>query len=84
MLYVANPNGLSNWSEGDAWKIFDWSGVATVTGTFSTHIAPDLPAGLSWDFGSLYTTGTIHVVPEPGRALLLFSALGVLACRRRR
>lgn len=44
---------------------------------------PALDAGLSWNTGSLYTTGTITVIPEPNVAALI-GGFGMLALLRRR
>ena len=49
----------------------------------ATEVLPSLGGGLSWDTGSLGTTGTLRVVPEPATAVVLGS-LGVLLLRRRR
>ncbi|MDB6119491.1 MAG: hypothetical protein JWO08_3272, partial [Verrucomicrobiaceae bacterium] len=47
---------------------------------------PDLSGtpGLSWDVSRFTTSGSIVVVPEPGRVLLLcLGSLGLLMRRRR-
>ena len=77
---------------GDAWKLFDWSGIlsgtAPVEGNngFSSIVLPALGAGYGWDVSQLFTTGVITVsgVPEPGRALMLLLGLLSLLTRRRR
>lgn len=77
---------------GDSWKIFDWVGVAAgsapVQGTngFNAVVAPTLDPGFTWDYSSLFSTGTISViaVPEPSRALLMLLGLLGLMMRRRR
>ena len=93
-LVVANPNSMSGWAVGDRWRIFDWSSVGTITGSFaSVDIAlPTLSAGLVWDTSDLLTTsgafsGTIDIlaVPEPGSLLVgIFCGLSVAMRRRRR
>ena len=58
-----------------------------LTGSFSQITLPPLTNGLSWDTSSLYTTGTISIVPEPSTlALLGVGGIGLLGCdwRRRR
>lgn len=84
----------ASWVAGSSWRLFDWSNLTGgVTGTFSnlptldgnfTNL-PDLSSfNLAWDVSQLYTLGTITIVPEPGRALLVW--LGLMLCffRRRR
>lgn len=86
-LRVRNPNAMTAWAEGDAWKLFDWTslGGSEVTGTFEHYDLPALPEGLHWGTGSLYTEGVLMVVvPEPGRALLLSAGLLPLLLRRKR
>lgn len=86
------PDG--SWVAGSSWRLFDWTNLTGgVTGSFSnlptldgnfTNL-PDLSSfNLSWDVSQLYTLGTITIVPEPGRALLVW--LGLMLCffRRRR
>lgn len=84
-LTVANPNTLTGWAVGDRWRLFDWTHVGTITGTFDVAL-PDLTSsGFSWDYSDLYTGGTIAViVPEPGRFLLLGLGSLLLLLRRRR
>jgi hypothetical protein len=67
---------------GARFDVLDWG---TLTGTFGTLDLPALPAGLTWNTASLYTTGELVVsssgsppgaqVPLPGWALL---GLGVV------
>jgi fibronectin-binding autotransporter adhesin len=79
----------TDWVEGDKWQLLDWSSVTAAnkfTGGFTAYDLPTLNAGLNW-ITSTDGTGfyiSVGVVPEPGRALLLFGALAVLSMRRRR
>ncbi|MBL9185737.1 MAG: autotransporter-associated beta strand repeat-containing protein [Verrucomicrobiaceae bacterium] len=86
ILKLGNPNSLS-FQNGDTFRLFDWTGIGTRTGTFaidSTALA--LSGSLSLDTTNLYTLGTISIlgVPEPSRALLLMVGLAVTVSRRRR
>jgi autotransporter-associated beta strand protein len=84
----------SSWVIGTSWRLFDWSaltgGVAgsfanlpTSDGNFAN--LPDLSSfNMSWDVSQLYTLGTITIVPEPSRALLLLLGLMLGLTRRRR
>ena len=93
-LTVATSLNANTFVAGDAWKLFDWSGIlggaAPVDGTngFSAINLPILGAGYGWDVSQLFTTGVITVVsgvPEPTRAaLLLLGFLGLISRRRRR
>lgn len=82
----------NGYMQGDAWKIFDWSGIAAGTapsvgsGGFASFDLPTLDSGYSWNTTQLYSQGviSIDVVPEPGRALLALFGLLALAFRRRR
>ena len=76
-LNVSNISGTL--VANDTFNLFDWS---STSGTFGTINLPALNPGLSWDTGSLYTNGTITVIPEPRAALL--GAIGLLALLRRR
>ena len=73
-------NGRTCLHCGTTVQLFDWTGV-TPTGSFrkiSTF-------GTQWSTGSLYTTGWVTLIPEPGScALLALGSLGVLARRRRK
>lgn len=87
-LSVVNSTPLptTSWQEGDTWKLLDWSGVTSHTGTFSA-VLPDLTGtALTWNLNDLYVGGTISLmaVPEPGRATLLLLALTSLCLRRNR
>ncbi|MEN3942902.1 autotransporter-associated beta strand repeat-containing protein [Prosthecobacter sp. SYSU 5D2] len=85
LLQVGNPNGMSSYTYGDQWQLFDWSGLAgPVQGTFADTLLPTLNPGHSWDLSPLYTGGFITVVPEPSRALLLLCAMVGLCILRRR
>ena len=94
MLQIDNPYSMSGWAAGDRWRVFDWSSVGSITGSFaSIDIAlPTLGAGLAWDTSDLLTTsgafsGTIDIqaVPEPGSVLVgIFCGLSVALRRRRR
>lgn len=67
---------------GDTFDLFNFT---SVSGQFDSFSLAPLPAGLSWDIGSLATTGEIRVVPEPGTAvLLLFGIVFFLERVRRR
>lgn len=85
-LKLGNPNNLTAWNDGDVFRLFDWSGLATLTGTFVIDAADlGLPGSLSIDTTHLYTLGTIAIIaPEPSRALLLALAGLSIVFRRRR
>ena len=93
-LQIANPNALTGWAAGDRWRVFDWSSVGTITGSYAPLdiTLPTLGAGLTWDTSNLYTTsgafsGTIDIeaVPEPGSVIFgIFCALSATMRRRRR
>lgn len=77
---------------GDSYNLLDWAQLSTpgsVGGSglsFDFTTAP-LGSGLSWDTSNFLSSGSISVIataPEPGRALLLFAALGGIMWRRRR
>jgi fibronectin-binding autotransporter adhesin len=90
-LLLNNPNSRT-FMAGDVFKLFDWAGLGTRTGTYSSIDSSSLGlGGLTLDTSNLYTTtgalaGTIGIIaiPEPSRALLmLFGCAGLLMCRRR-
>lgn len=73
---------ISLYDDGDGLR----AGGITDNASFWLEL-PDLAAYNSawmWDVSQFGTTGTISIVPEPGRALLLALALGLTALRRRR
>ena len=83
---MVNRTGSDAFAEGDSWRLFDWSGLASQEGVFSSTVLPELPAHLVWDLGRLYSDGilSVGVVPEPGRAALLALSLAASLLRRRR
>lgn len=92
ILKVDNTLPTTGWVQGDAWKIFDWSGITAGTapsvgsGGFATVDLPVLDTGKYWDTSQLYSTGVISItlIPEPSRMMLLFLGLFGLCLRRRR
>jgi len=88
-LKLGNPNNLSAWTEGDIFKLFDWAGTTSVSGSLAIDSSDvNLPTGLIWDTSNLYSAGTIRVgtsiIPEPSRGLLLLLGATSLVWRRRR
>jgi autotransporter-associated beta strand protein len=84
-LRVQNPNAMTSFALGDAWRLFDWSTLGgTASGTFTNLDLPTLSSGLVWDMSQLYTAGTVAVVPEPSRVLLLVAGLVCCGLRRKR
>jgi hypothetical protein len=45
----------------------------SLSGTFSTVTMPQLPSGLAWDTSTLYTSGTITVVPSAAPTISITS-----------
>ena len=68
---------------GDSFDLLDWG---TLEGSFHSLNLPTLNAGLRWDTGSLYSSGTLSIsnVPEPTSAALLGAFLLGWSVRRRR
>ena len=86
LLKLGNPNALT-FQAGDIFRVFDWTGLGTRTGTFTEDFsAISLAPGTYIDTTNLYSLGTISImsIPEPSRALLLVSGLAGLLLRRRR
>lgn len=85
-LQVINASEATSFAAGDSWKLFDWTNLSSLQGSFTQFDLPTLSADLEWDFSQLYTQGvlSVAVVPEPGRAVLLGFALVGLVLRRRR
>lgn len=91
-LVLNNPNSRS-FMAGDVFKLFDWAGLGTLSGTYGSIDSSSLGLGsLLLDTSNLYTTtgalaGTIGIIaiPEPSRALLMMlGVFGVLTRRCRR
>lgn len=74
--------GAVTFALNDQFDLFDWG--QTPTGSFSSFILPTLGSGLSWDTSTLYTTGVITVVPEPGTWAMFGLGLAFLFFRARR
>jgi len=66
---------------GDRFSIFEF---AEVSGTFDSIHLPSLSIGLAWDDSSLYSAGSLSIVPEPTSIMLLGIALSAVGLRRRR
>jgi hypothetical protein len=66
---------------GDYFSIFQFT---SVNNTFDLVNLPALGDGLAWDDSSLYSTGSLSVVPEPGSILLVGIALSAVVLRRHR
>ena len=66
-------------ANGDTFDLLDWG---SLDGTFDTVNLPSLAPGLAWDDSALYTTGELHVTPEPGT--LALAAIGAMTILRRR
>jgi len=84
MLVLTNPNGMTGFSVGDKWKLFDILSGA-IAGTFNLDTsALSLAPGLLGDFDG--TTGVFSItgVPEPTRSLLFMLGLLGIGMRRRR
>ena len=60
----------------------DWGGA--LVGSFASFAFGPGTGPVEWDFGSLYTDGVIHFVPEPATARLLAGGLAALRMGRRR
>jgi len=86
LLRLGNPNHLTAWADGDTFKLFDWSGLTSVSGSFGIDVTDlNLPSGASLDVSNLFTLGTVTIaVPEPGRVALLMLGLGTTLLRRNR
>ncbi len=75
-LTVTNPNNLTGWHIGDAWKIISWN--TAPTNAFANLNLPALPGTMMWSVTNLYTTGVIAVVANvPTDPTLPASILGV-------
>jgi len=83
-----NQSGTFTFANGNQWRLLDWTTLLgnAPTGNTSQLILdlPTLDTDLFWDVSTLYTTGSIGIVPEPSRTLFLALGLLTLALRRRR
>ncbi len=61
---------------GSSFQILSFGQAA---GEFTAVDLPDLAAGLAWNTESLYSNGTITVIPEPNTAMLTLAAVGIFA-----
>jgi T5SS/PEP-CTERM-associated repeat protein len=66
---------------GNTFDLFDFT---SVSGQFDSFSLAPLPSGLSWDIGSLSTTGELRVVPEPEIVVLMLFGMALLLERVRR
>lgn len=86
-LKLGNPNAQTAWAAGDVFRLFDWTNLTGLSGTFNVDAVDlNLAPTLSLDTSNLYTLGTVSItaIPEPSRALLMLLGLLGLTMRRRR
>jgi autotransporter-associated beta strand protein len=84
-IFRVTADNFTGYAGGDQWKLIDWTTLGgTASGTFTTFDLPMLDGGLIWNTSTLYTLGTVSIVPEPSRAVLLLLGLGAALLRRRR
>ncbi len=77
-LDITLPNGF-NPSLGEVFHLFNYG---STSGTFSAVNLPPLLVG-SWNTSSLYTSGTISVVPEPASmGLIVLAGFGLTRRRK--
>lgn len=70
----------------DSWQLFEIDPTATVTGSFSNIILPDLPWGdIPWNTSDLLKGGSLSLsVPEPGSlSMILLGTIGMVLLLRR-
>ncbi|TLD68726.1 hypothetical protein FEM03_21330 [Phragmitibacter flavus] len=90
-ILQVSATGLTTttWAINDTWKLIDWTGAPTSTGTptINPALLPTLAPNLVWNSyttsDGLYLT-IADAIPEPSRMLLLIGALGALLIQRRR
>ena len=71
-----DPDPSLTLTPGRTFDLLD--GTAVLSGRqFQSVILPTLSGGMSWDTTSLYSTGVVIVVPEPGTGALV-AAMGVI------
>lgn len=73
---------------GDVFDLIDWTGTVIPNG-FDPNLDIDLIGGplsngLGFSFTSFLSNGSVVVVPEPSRAILLGASLALLGLRRKR
>ncbi len=68
-------------TNGLTYQIFEW--VGGTSGSFDDVQLPALTVGLEWSTNQLYTTGILHVIPEPG-ILWIFGLLELWIIGRRK
>jgi autotransporter-associated beta strand protein len=84
-LKLGNPNAQTAWAAGDVFKLFDWSSLSVLNGAFTVDAVDlNLSPSLSLDVSNLYTLGTVSIIPEPSRLMLMLLGLFGLMMRRRR
>ena len=83
VLSITDPGGiLAATPSLTSYQLFTFDTMPT--GSFADILLPDPGPGRFWDDSQLFTTGTLVLVPEPGRALLVAMALLTVLGRRRR
>lgn len=98
--FVVTNGGTLTPTIGQSWTLINWTTLLTLNGwSAGTNLRTgnnldlnegnldlvDITAsGLSWDISNFTVNGSIAIVPEPSRALLLFLGLMALFFRRRR
>jgi len=76
------PDSSLTLAPGRTFDLLD--GTAVLSGRqFQSVILPTLSGGMSWDTTSLYSTGVVAVVPEPGTGALVGVIVGLGSWRRR-
>jgi hypothetical protein len=79
LLHVALEPGFVP-VDGQAFRLLD---STDIHGLFSRVDLPPLPDGLLWSTSSLYTDGSVRVVPGPGALAILVGGLLCVGRRRR-
>lgn len=84
-LFVSNPNALSSFNIGDQWRLFDFTGGGSISGSITIDdsalgLAPTMVGSFNSSTGIFSIVG----VPEPSRAVLGMIGLAGLLARRRR
>jgi hypothetical protein len=86
MVVQISALDLTDWAEGQTWKLIDWSNigpgsVSHENVTLETENFGDLMLVQTFTADGYYVTA---VIPEPSRAVLLVMAVGALVLRRKR